>query len=241
MAEQFTRRAALAALGAGVAATGLADRAGAAEIMLNEGAVDGDGNYALPPLPYDYNALEPHLDEQTMRIHHDKHHQGYVNGLNGALAKLKEARDKGDLGDVKALSRDLAFNGSGHFLHTVFWSNMIPAAQSQGPSNWLSLQFDRSFGSVDKFKAQFSAAAGKVEGSGWGLLVFEPIAKQMMVMQAEKHQNLTAWGVVPLLVLDVWEHAYYLKYQNARGDYVKAFWNVVNWNNVEQRLRAAGG
>ncbi len=142
---------------------------------------------------------------------------------------------------VTALSRDLAVHGSGHFLHTVFWTNLCPASQSGQPSSWLALQLNKSFGSVDAFKAQFTAAAGKVEASGWGLLVFEPIAQQMLVMQAEKHQNLTAWGVVPLLVLDVWEHAYYLKYQNNRGEYVKNFWSVVNWTNVELRLRAAGG
>jgi len=239
MAEQFSRRAALTAMGAGVAATGLAGRAAAAEMMINEGAVGADGKYALPPLPYGYDALEPHIDEQTMRLHHDKHHQGYVNGLNGALDKLAAAREAGDMAAITALSRDLAFHGSGHFLHTVFWTNLCPASASGEPSSWLTLQLEKSFGSVDAFQAQFTAAAGKVEASGWGLLVYEPIAKQMLVMQAEKHQNLTAWGVVPLLVIDVWEHAYYLRYQNNRGEYVKNFWNVVNWSNVEARLRAA--
>lgn len=241
MSESIDRRAVLTALGAGMAATGLVAGARAADAVGGSGAVDSDGKYTLPPLPYAYDALEPHIDEATMRLHHDKHHLGYVNGLNGALAQLAKAREAGDYAAVTALSRDLAFHASGHLLHTVFWNNLCPAAQSGAPSSWLSLQLERSFGSVDAFRAQFTAAANKVEGSGWGLLVYEPLAQRLLVMQAEKHQNLTAWGVVPLLVIDVWEHAYYLKYQNNRGEYVNSFWNVVNWADVETRLRAVAG
>jgi Fe-Mn family superoxide dismutase len=196
--------------------------------------------YILPPLPYAYNALEPSIDEQTMTLHHDMHHAGYVRGLNKALASLASARMMGDHGAIKAVSRDLAFNGSGHLLHSMFWTNMAPAGNGGGgqPGGELANALTASFGSVDAFRAQFSAASGKVEGSGWGILAWEPLSKNLVVLQAEKHQNLTLWGVTPLLVLDVWEHAYYLKYRNKRGDYVKAFWDVVNWADVSKRLTA---
>lgn len=199
--------------------------------------------YELPPLPYAYDALEPYIDEQTMRLHHDKHHLAYVNGLNNALDKLEQARASGDLGLVKHWSREAAFHGSGHLLHSIFWPNMAPAGNGGGgePSGELTAQITRDFGSFAAFKAHFSAAANQVEGSGWALLVWEPSARQLEVLQAEKHQNLTQWGVRPLLVLDVWEHAYYLKYQNNRGAYVEAWWNVVNWADVADRFKAASG
>jgi Fe-Mn family superoxide dismutase len=197
--------------------------------------------YELPPLPYAYNALEPHIDEQTMRLHHDKHHLAYVNGLNNALDKLEAARAAGDFGLVKHWSREAAFHGSGHFLHAIFWPNMAAAGKGGGgePTGDLAAQVEKDFGGFAKFKAQFTAAANAVEGSGWGLLVWEPVNAQLEVLQAEKHQNLTQWGVRPLLVLDVWEHAYYLKYQNNRGAYVDAWWNVVNWADAAERFMAA--
>ncbi len=195
--------------------------------------------YTLPPLPYAYDALEPNIDKQTMTLHHDKHHAGYVRGLNATLQKLDAARSSGDFGNIKHLSRDLAFHGSGHLLHTVFWSNMTP--KQTAPSADLKKALDRDFGSMDGFKAQFGAASKKVEGSGWGILSFEPLGRRLFVMQAEKHQNLTAWSVAPLLVLDVWEHAYYLKYQNKRAAYVDNFWNIVNWEDVSRRYAEAAG
>mgnify|MGYP005853601771 CR=1 FL=1 len=197
--------------------------------------------HELPPLPYDYDALEPHIDGQTMRLHHDIHHKGYVDGLNKAEEKLAEARAGGDFALVKHWEREAAFHGSGHFLHAIFWPNMAPAGNGGGgePTGALAEQIKKDFGSFDAFQAQFSAAAGAVEGSGWGILAWQPAGKQLVVLQAEKHQNLTQWGVIPLLVLDVWEHAYYLKYQNKRGDYVKAWWNVVNWGDVAARFEAA--
>ncbi|NLF76692.1 MAG: superoxide dismutase [Chloroflexi bacterium] len=199
--------------------------------------------HELPPLPYAYDALEPHIDEQTMRLHHDKHHLGYVNGLNKAEEKLAEARAAGDFAMVKHWSREAAFHGSGHFLHAIFWPNMAPAGNGGGgaPSGVLAEQINKDFGSVEAFKAHFSAAANAVEGSGWALLVWQPVGEKLEVLQSEKHHNLTQWGVVPLLVLDVWEHAYYLKYQNNRGAYVEAFWNVVNWSDVAERFKAARG
>ncbi|HEX6972006.1 MAG TPA: superoxide dismutase [Limnochordia bacterium] len=196
--------------------------------------------HQLPPLPYAYNALEPHIDEQTMRLHHDIHHKGYVDGLNNAEAKLAEAREKGDFALVKHWEREAAFHGSGHFLHTIFWENMGPNAGGT-PSGAIAQQIQKDFGSFDAFKKHFSAAAAAVEGSGWGILAWQPQAQKLEVLTAEKHQNLTQWGVVPLLVLDVWEHAYYLKYQNKRPAYIEAWWNVVNWADVNRRFEAARG
>ncbi|RJP31110.1 MAG: superoxide dismutase [Phycisphaerales bacterium] len=190
--------------------------------------------YTLPPLGYDYDALEPHIDAQTMKLHHDVHHNGYVKGLNAALAGLADAQRSGNYDDVHKLTGQLAFHGSGHALHTVFWKNMKKGGGGS-PKGALAKGVERDFGGFDKFQAQFSKAAATVEGSGWGILAWEPLSGRLLTFGAEKHQNLTMWGCVPLLVLDVWEHAYYLKYQNRRGDYVSAFWNVVDWDNVAER------
>ncbi|MGH9338782.1 MAG: superoxide dismutase [Acidobacteriota bacterium] len=191
--------------------------------------------HQLPPLPYDYNALEPHIDEQTMRLHHDKHHQSYVDGLNKAEQKLQEARQNGDFTLVKHWEREIAFHGSGHFLHSIFWPNMSPKGGGE-PSGELAAAIKRDFGSFDAFKNHFQAAAGAVEGSGWAILAHQTLSGQLTILGVEKHQNLNQFGCVPLLVLDVWEHAYYLKYQNKRPDYVKAFFNVINWSDVAKRL-----
>lgn len=191
--------------------------------------------HELPALPYDYNALEPHYDEQTVKLHHDAHHKAYVDGLNNAEAKLAEAREKVEFALVKHWERELAFHGSGHILHTLFWDNMKP--NGGGPATGLVAgEIDRYFGSFEIFKKQFSAAAVAVEGSGWTLLCYNPIFKKLEILTAEKHQNLTQWGVVPLLALDLWEHAYYLKYQNKRAAFVEAWWNLVNWDDVNNRL-----
>lgn len=202
------------------------------------GEMFAGGEYRLPPLPYAYDALEPAIDKETLTLHHDKHHAGYVKGLNAAVARLAAAREKGDFDAVKALDRDIAFNASGHVLHSIYWTNLAPKAGGE-PGGDLAKAITAGFGSFAKFKDELSAATIAVEGSGWGLLCFEPIARTLRVMQAEKHQNLTQWGVVPLLVLDAWEHAYYLKYQNRRADYVKAIWSVIHWDNVAARLDAA--
>ena len=198
--------------------------------------------HELPPLPYAYDALEPSIDEQTMHLHHDIHHAGYVKGLNTAEAKLAEARASGDYALVKHWSREAAFHGSGHLLHSIFWPNMIAAAQAKAaPDGALAAAIDRDFGSFDAFKAQFAAASNAVEGSGWGILAYRPADQALVILTAEKHQNLTQWGVVPLLVLDVWEHAYYLKYQNRRGEYVSNFFNIINWDDVATRYLQARG
>ncbi len=194
--------------------------------------------YELPPLPYDYDALEPHIDEATMRIHHDKHHATYVTGLNGALEKLEAARASGDLAAVQQLSRLVAFHGGGHTNHTIFWEIMGPNGGGE-PSGALAAQIAKDFGSFAGFKAHFSAASAAVEGSGWGVLAWHPELDSLTVQTMMNQQNLTILGSDPVLMLDVWEHAYYLKYQNRRPDYIEAWWNVVNWDAVAQRLSDA--
>jgi Fe-Mn family superoxide dismutase len=191
--------------------------------------------YELPTLAYPYNALEPYYDEETLRLHHGKHHQSYVDGLNKAEAQLVEARSRSDYGLIKHWLKEIAFHGSGHILHTLFFENLAPAGQSS-PGPKTSNQVEQDFGSFDEFKKMFTAAAAAVEGSGWALLCYNPLFKKLEILQAEKHQNLTQWGVIPLLVIDMWEHAYYLKYQNRRPDYIAAWWNIVNWDIVEERL-----
>jgi len=196
--------------------------------------------YRLPDLPYAYNALEPYIDEATMKLHHDKHHAAYVNGFNAALAKMKEAREKGDFSAIQSLSKLLAFHGSGHVMHSIFWEIMCPKDRSSEPAGGALLeQIKNDFGSLESFKKQFSEAAKAVEGNGWAILAYEPLGKRLLVLQAENHQKLTVQVSVPLLVLDVWEHAYYLLYKNNRAGYVEAWWNVVNWAEVEKGFSSA--
>ena len=196
--------------------------------------VNSSGEYVLPALPYAYDALEPYIDEQTMRLHHDIHHNGYVKGLNKATAMVKEASEKDDFGLIKHWERELAFHGSGHFLHTIFWNNMGPKQGKRSAA--LEKQIIKDFGSFDKFKNFYLSASKSVEGSGWGILAYQAYADKLVVLQAEKHQNQSQWISYPILVVDVWEHAYYLKYQNKRGDYVNAFFEVINWEDVSKRL-----
>ncbi|MBD0383546.1 Fe-Mn family superoxide dismutase [Paenibacillus sedimenti] len=196
------------------------------------------GGHTLPPLPYAYDALEPYIDEATMRLHHDKHHQSYVDGLNKAEKMMEQARKSGDFDLIKHWEREAAFNGAGHYLHTIFWNVMAPKMGGK-PTGPIAAQIDRDFGGFDAFKKHFSAAADKVEGGGWAILVWSPRSHRLEILQAEKHQNLSQWDVIPLLVLDVWEHAYYLKYKNERPKYIDAWWNVVNWPHVNERFMAA--
>lgn len=195
--------------------------------------------HTLPELPYSYDALEPAIDAKTMELHHSKHHQGYVNGLNNAHTKLDEARESGDFGLIRHWERELAFNGAGHFNHVLFWENMCPAAESGAPEGSLLDQINKDFGSVEKMKAQFGAASKKVEGSGWGMLVWSTIGQHLVTVAVENHQKNFPITAIPVLVLDVWEHAYYLNYQNARGSYVDNFWTIVNWKNVASNLELA--
>ncbi len=193
--------------------------------------------YTLPPLPYKYNALEPHISEQIMTLHHDKHHAAYVNGANAALDKLEKARAGQLQIDVRAVLRDLSFNIDGHKLHAIFWPNMAPAGKGGGtPGGKLSDRIKQDFGGFDKFKAQFTDAAKTVEGSGWALLLYDQEIDTLVMTQIEK-QNFMHLAELPILLgLDVWEHAYYAQYLNDRAKYVDAWWNVVNWSDVDSRL-----
>lgn len=206
------------------------------KIMGLDKTVNDNGEYVLPKLNYDYKALEPYIDAQTMELHHSKHHQAYVNGLNTAHKKIKEATESGDFSVIKHWERELAFHGGGHFLHSIFWNVMGPKQGNR--SNDLNNYINKSFGSFDNFKKLFTAASNSVEGSGWGIMHYEPIADRLIIMQAERQGNLTQWITIPILPLDVWEHAYYLKYQNKRGDYVNAFFNVINWEYVSEQFDA---
>ncbi|TCT16133.1 Fe-Mn family superoxide dismutase [Natranaerovirga pectinivora] len=194
------------------------------------------GQHQLPLLPYPYDALEPVISEKTLRIHHNKHHKSYVNGLNTAEVKLAEARKKNDFDNIKHWERELAFNGSGHILHSIYWTNMAPLNQGGEPGPLTMEQINQYFGCFDSFKEQFKKATEKVEASGWGVLIWNPAWDRLEILQSEKHQNLTQWGGIPILVCDVWEHAYYLEYQNERKTYIDDWWKLINWNDVEKRL-----
>ncbi|MCV9886026.1 superoxide dismutase [Metabacillus halosaccharovorans] len=196
------------------------------------------GGHTLPPLPYAYDALEPYIQQEIMRLHHDKHHQSYVDGLNKAEKEMQKARKTGNYELIKHWEREAAFHGAGHYLHTIFWSIMTPNGGGK-PSGMLMREINLSFGSFEQFKQHFSEAAKNVEAVGWAILVWSPRAQRLEILQAEKHQNLSQWDVIPLLTLDVWEHAYYLQYKNDRKKYVDNWWNVVNWKEVERRFHEA--
>ena len=194
--------------------------------------------YTLPDLPYDYAALEPHISARIMELHHDKHHATYVAGANTALEKLAEARTGGDLTYINQLEKNLAFNLGGHVNHSVFWTNMSPDGGDK-PTGELASAIDEFFGSFDGFKAQFTAAATGLQGSGWAVLGWDPLGSKLLVHQLFDQQGNTVLGTIPVLQLDMWEHAFYLDYFNVKADYVKAWWNIVNWENAAQRLQAA--
>ena len=198
----------------------------------------GHRPYRLPPLPYEYGALAPGIEERVIRVHHGKHHAGYVRGLDETLKQLEQARVANDFSTIKPLSRALAFHGSGHVLHTLHWRSMTPGG-SGDPTGRLRETLERDFGSFEAFRDQFKAAANKVEGSGWAVLAYEPMGARLLILQAEKHQNLTIWGVAPLSVCDVWEHAYYVQYQNRRAEYVDNFFNLIDWPAAARRYAAA--
>jgi Fe-Mn family superoxide dismutase len=191
----------------------------------------------LPPLPYELGALEPFYDRATLELHHGKHHQGYVTGLNAALDRLSVARDAGDWTLIKHLEREIAFHGGGHVLHSIFWHSLAPGGGG-APDGPLAEAIARDLGSFAAFDAQLRAATNAVEGSGWGAVAVEPASGQLAILQIEKHQNQVLSGWVPILVIDVWEHAYYLKYQNRRGEWVDAVMqHLVNWPNAAARYQ----
>jgi superoxide dismutase, Fe-Mn family len=194
--------------------------------------------YTLPDLPYDYAALEPHTSGQILELHHDKHHQAYVTGANTTLEKLEEARAKNDFSTIVGLEKTLAFNLSGHVLHSIFWQNLSPDGGDK-PDGELATAIDEHFGSFDAFRNQLTQATTLVQGSGWGALCWEPLGKRMIIEQVYDHHGNVSNGSIPLFVIDAWEHAYYLQYKNVRPDFVAAIWNIANWADVAKRYAAA--
>ncbi len=242
MTRGLTRRDVLQQLGLGGVALALA-ASGCRRTAVPDSEGEGDetmasaaGTFQLPPLPYD--SLAPVIDDRTLMLHHDKHHVGYVKGANAALDALAQARDAGDFGLVKHWERQLAFAGSGAALHELYWTSMWPGGRGEA-SGALQEAIGTSFGSAQKMLAQFAAATKAVEASGWGILAWEPSSRNLVVLQAERHQDLTIWGCVPLLVCDVWEHAYYLQYQNKRAEYVDAWTGLIDWESASARFAAA--
>ena len=194
--------------------------------------------YTLPELPYDFGALEPHISGKILELHHGKHHAAYVKNANRALDQLDEARAKDDFTAVASLERALAFHLSGHILHSVFWQNLAPKSGG-APGGELARALDKDFGTFDKFQAQMNAVAGSIMGSGWAALVWEPVGRRLLITQIYDHQSNLSQSGVPLLVLDAWEHAFYLQYQDRKVDYFKAIWNLWNWKDVAARHDAA--
>jgi Fe-Mn family superoxide dismutase len=194
--------------------------------------------YTLPDLPYDYAALEPAISGRIMQLHHDKHHAAYVAGANQALDQLAEAEAPGAYATVGLLQKNLAFNLAGHVNHSIFWTNLTPDAPD-APEGDLAAAIKATFGGLDALKAHFTAAATSIQGSGWAMLAWEPLARRLIVQQVYDHQSNYAPATTPLLVLDMWEHAFYLDYLNVKADYVKAFWTIVNWPNVAERYANA--
>jgi len=192
-------------------------------------------SYTLPDLPYDYAALEPHYSAKVLELHHDKHHAAYVKGLNDTMDQLAEARDKSDFSSIVGLEKSHAFNLSGHVLHSLFWTNLSPDGGGK-PEGELAAAIDENFGSFDAFKAQLTSATTTVQGSGWGVLAWEPLGKRLYVEQVYDHQGNVGQSGVNLLVFDAWEHAFYLQYLNVKADYVKALWEIVNWPDVADRF-----
>lgn len=197
--------------------------------------------YSLPGLPYDYSALEPHISGGIMELHHGKHHAAYVKTANQVLDQLAEARAKMDFTRLAALERALAFNLSGHILHSILWQNLTPkggGAPQQGP---FASAVEADFGGLDSFRKQITEVASTIMGSGWAALVWEPIGKKLLITQIYDHQSNLAQGGVPLLVIDAWEHAYYLQYQNRKAEFFEAVWKLWNWRDIEARYVAASG
>lgn len=191
-------------------------------------------NYTLPELTYDYSALEPHISARIMELHHSKHHQAYVTGANAALAAMAEARESNNFANLPKLQKDLAFNLGGHINHSIFWQNL--SAESSVPEGELASAIDEYFGSFEAFQNHFSAAALGIQGSGWAYLAWDAVGNQMIIGQLYDQQGNLSVATIPLLMLDMWEHAFYLDYQNVKADYVKAFWNIINWQDVARRF-----
>ena len=190
--------------------------------------------YQLPELSYDYSALEPHISARIMELHHSKHHQAYVTGANAALEAMENARSEDNFATLPKLQKDLAFNLGGHVNHSIFWKNLSPS--SSAPEGDLAAAITEYFGSFEAFKNHFSAAAIGIQGSGWAYLAWDALGNRMIIGQLYDQQGNLAMGNIPLLMLDMWEHAFYLDYQNVKADYVKAFWNIISWEDVANRF-----
>lgn len=226
-----------AALAGGAAVFGAVNAQTSAKTRYADKLTDEAGKYVAAPLPFALDALEPGIDARTVELHYTFHHKPAVVAANNAEAALAKARDSGDFALVKHYEKELAFQLSSHLLHSIYWTNL--GGKGGEPSGDLAKALSNEFGSYAKLKAHLAAATTAVEASGWGILGYHPMTKKLMVLQCENHQKLTAWGVVPLLALDVFEHAYYLKYQNRRGEYVGNLFNIINWDNVAERFDAA--
>lgn len=198
---------------------------------------DANGNYIQQPLPYNENFLEPHMDAETMHLHYTFHHGGAVKAANNDLIKIRKALDDNNLETVDYYTKKLSYHFSSHILHSIFWTNLTNKKLS--PAGDLLKRIEKDFGSYEKLKIYLSKTAKDVDGNGWGILGYQPYADKLTILQCENHEKLTQWGVVPLLVIDVWEHAYYLKYKNKRSDFVDTMLQIINWDNVSDRLNTA--
>jgi superoxide dismutase, Fe-Mn family len=198
---------------------------------------DAQGNFALQPLPYSNNSLEPYMDEETVYLHHTFHHGGAVKAANKDLAEIRKAMETNNFETVDYWTKKLAFHFSSHILHSIFWTNL--GNKKTDPKGELLKDIETHFGSYDKLKNYMAATSKNIDGNGWGILGYQPYSQKLTMLQCENHEKLTQWGVVPLLVIDVWEHSYYLKYKNKRADFVDAMFNIINWDNVAERLNVA--
>lgn len=195
--------------------------------------------YQLPDLPYDYNALEPVISAEIMELHYSKHHKAYVTNINAALEKYDEAESKKDVSQMIALQSSIKFNGGGHINHSIFWTILGPESQSGEPGGDLAKAIDKNFGSFSSFQEMFNTRTTAIQGSGWGWLGYCKQEKKLKIATCANQDPLSTMGLVPILGVDVWEHAYYLQYKNVRPDYVKAIWKVMNWKNIEDRYKKA--
>jgi superoxide dismutase, Fe-Mn family len=226
-----------AAVGAGVLLAQTRAAHAAENLGYRDKLTDANGKYVAAPLPFDYGALEPVIDAQTVELHYNFHHKPAVTAANKAEEALTKARDTNDFALVKFYQKELAFQLSSHILHTVYRTSI--SGKGGEPKGDLAKAIDRNFGTYAKFKAQLIAATVAVEASGWGVVGYHPATSKLMILQCENHQKLTAWGIQPILILDVFEHAYYLKYQNRRNEYVNQLFGLINWDNAALRLQAA--
>ncbi len=198
---------------------------------------DANGNFLHQPLPYNKNFLEPYMDEETVYLHHTFHHGGAVKAANKDLQMIRKAIDENNLETVDYWTKKLSYHFSSHVLHTIFWTNLTN--KKTEPKGDLLKRIEKDFGSYEKLKGYLSKTSKDVDGNGWGILGYQPYSDKLTIMQCENHEKLTQWGVIPLLVLDVWEHSYYLKYKNKRSDFVDAMLNILDWDNVADRLNGA--